>query len=71
MTTNQPSNRTRVVITDFDMPFWSLTTFMVKVAIASIPATAIISAVFAAIMIACLMLLSILGIFGSFLNYGS
>ena len=35
--------RMRVVISDFDMPFWSLVGFMLKVAIASIPATIILS----------------------------
>ena len=35
----------RVVITDFDMPFGSLIGFMIKVALASIPATIILSVV--------------------------
>jgi hypothetical protein len=40
--TEQPRS-TRVVISDFDMPFWSLVGFMIKVAIASIPAAIIVS----------------------------
>jgi hypothetical protein len=40
---NQPTASMRVVIADFDMPFWSLVNFMIKVAVASIPATIILS----------------------------
>jgi hypothetical protein len=39
----EQAGSTRVVIADFDMPFWSLVNFMIKVAIASIPATIIVS----------------------------
>ena len=35
----------RVIITGFDMPFGSLIGFMIKVALASIPATIILSVV--------------------------
>ncbi len=55
-----PSVPLRVVITDFDMPFGSLIGFMIKVAIASIPATLILSVigfiiffVFGALLAAC------------------
>ncbi len=34
-----------VKIVDFDMPFWSMVTFMVKAAIASIPAFIILSVI--------------------------
>lgn len=33
----------RVVVTDFDMPFWSMAGFMVKVALAAIPAALILA----------------------------
>ena len=39
----EQSLSTRVVIADFDMPFWSLVGFIIKVAVASIPAAIIIS----------------------------
>ena len=41
------SNTQRVVIVNFDMPFWDLVMFMVKFAIASIPATIILFLIFA------------------------
>ena len=46
---DQPQSRlpTRVVITDFDMPFLSLVMFLIKLAFASIPATIIVSVVLA------------------------
>lgn len=33
-----PLATTEIIISDFDMPFWSMVKFMVKMAIASIPA---------------------------------
>jgi len=41
----------RVVVTDVDMPFWSMVSFMIKWAFASIPAMIIISAVIGAIFV--------------------
>lgn len=38
-------NLNTVKIVDFDMPFWSMVTFMVKAAIASIPAFIILSVI--------------------------
>jgi|GEM_PF-1525389 len=38
--------RTRVVIADFDMPFGSLVNFMVKVALASIPASIVVAIIY-------------------------
>jgi uncharacterized membrane protein YdjX (TVP38/TMEM64 family) len=38
---NHGANTVRII--DFDMPFWSMVTFMVKAAIASIPAFIILS----------------------------
>ncbi len=38
--------RTRVVVTDFDMPFSSLVNFMVKVALASIPASIVVAIIY-------------------------
>jgi|WetSurMetagenome_2_1015567.scaffolds.fasta_scaffold246647_2 hypothetical protein len=40
----------RVVVTDIRMPFWSMVTFMVKWAFASIPAIIILSCIFGIIM---------------------
>lgn len=37
------NNTNRIVITDINMPFWSMVMFMVKAAIASIPAFIILS----------------------------
>jgi hypothetical protein len=42
---NEVSNRVTVV--DIQMPFWSMVAFMVKAAIASIPAIIILSVLFA------------------------
>lgn len=39
METNEP---TRIVVTDIKMPFWSMVIFMVKWAIAAIPALVIL-----------------------------
>lgn len=43
MDNNQQSNQTKVVISDIKMPFWSMVVFMVKWAIAAIPAIFILS----------------------------
>lgn len=45
---NDYSNRVTVV--DIQMPFWSMVAFMVKAAIASIPAIIILSILFAIVM---------------------
>ncbi len=45
----EPSNPDRVSIVDIRMPFWSMVVFMVKAAIASIPAFLILSALGAAV----------------------
>jgi hypothetical protein len=45
---NDSSNRVTVV--DIQMPFWSMVVFMVKAAIASIPAIIILSVLFAIVM---------------------
>ena len=45
---NDYSNRVTVV--DVQMPFWSMVVFMVKAAIASIPAIIILSILFAIVM---------------------
>ncbi|RKT37994.1 hypothetical protein [Thiocapsa rosea] len=45
---NDYSNRVTVV--DIQMPFWSMVVFMVKAAIASIPAIIILSILFAIVM---------------------
>lgn len=42
----QPPERIRVVVTDFDMPFGSLVNFMVKVALASIPASIVVAIIY-------------------------
>jgi hypothetical protein len=42
---DQPQHPARIVITDIDMPFTSLVSFMIKLALASIPATMIVSLV--------------------------
>lgn len=52
---------TRVVVTDFDMPFGRMVVFMVKVAIASIPAALIIFGLMA-------LIAGILGVFGVVLS---
>ncbi len=45
---NEVNNRVTVV--DIQMPFWSMVVFMVKAAIASIPAIIILSVLFAIVM---------------------
>ena len=45
---NEVNNRVTVV--DIQMPFWSMVVFMVKAAIASIPAIIILSILFAIVM---------------------
>ena len=45
---NEVNNRITVV--DIQMPFWSMVVFMVKAAIASIPAIIILSILFAIVM---------------------
>lgn len=40
-------DRREVVVTDIKMPFWSMVVFMIKWAIAAIPALIILSALFA------------------------
>ncbi|CRI63862.1 hypothetical protein [Thiocapsa roseopersicina] len=45
---NEVNNRVTVV--DIQMPFWSMVAFMVKAAIASIPAIIILSILFAIVM---------------------
>ncbi|SDX41676.1 hypothetical protein [Thiocapsa roseopersicina] len=45
---NEVNNRVTVV--DIQMPFWSMVAFMVKAAIASIPAIIILSVLFAIVM---------------------
>ncbi len=40
-------NSNRVTVVDIQMPFWSMVVFMVKAAIASIPAIIILSVLFA------------------------
>ncbi len=55
-------NRMRVVVTDLDMPFYSLMGFMIKIGLASVPATIIVSVIFAAIFVGAVVLLSMCGI---------
>ncbi len=62
---NQPPIKktpTRVIIADFDMPFWSIVNFMVKVALASIPASIVIMIFYCFAGIALFMMLSMLGV---------
>jgi len=53
-----------VVITDIKMPFFSMITFMVKWALASIPAVIIIGIIFGALLMALNMVLGMLGLEG-------
>jgi hypothetical protein len=46
----ETENHTRVVVTDIRMPFWSMVTFMVKWAIAAIPAFIILMVIWVVIM---------------------
>jgi hypothetical protein len=46
---NEPQPRTKVIITDFDMPFTSVMLFMIKMAIAAIPAAFVIALIYAGI----------------------
>jgi hypothetical protein len=46
----ETENPTRVVVTDIRMPFWSMVVFMVKWAIAAIPAFLILIVIWAVIM---------------------
>jgi hypothetical protein len=51
----QTEQNSKVTVVDIQMPFWSMVVFMVKVAIASIPAVIILSvlgAIFFAVMTA-------------------
>jgi len=59
---NEPQPATRIVITDFDMPFWSLVNIMIKVALASIPATIIVSILFFLIFLAGSFVLAAFGL---------
>lgn len=45
----QPVKPTKVIITDFDMPFTSVMLFMIKMAIAAIPAAFVIALAYAGI----------------------
>lgn len=59
------SSKDRVVVTDIDMPFWSMVRFMLKWSIATIPAVFILTAAaFGVVMIG----LIILGALGASLN---
>ena len=42
---NDEANLQRVVVTDIHMPFWSMVVFMVKWALASIPAIIILTVI--------------------------
>jgi len=53
-----------VVITDIKMPFFSMITFMVKWALASIPAVIIIGIIFGALLMGLNMVLGMLGLEG-------
>jgi vacuolar-type H+-ATPase subunit I/STV1 len=53
-----------VVITDIKMPFFSMITFMVKWALASIPAVIIIGIIFGALWMGLNMVLGMLGLEG-------
>ncbi len=53
-----------VVITDIKMPFVSMVIFMVKGALASIPAVIIIGIIFGALLMALNMVLGMLGLEG-------
>lgn len=44
MTFDEDRDVARVVVTDIRMPFWSMVTFMVKWAVASIPAFIVLTA---------------------------
>lgn len=46
---DEPTKPTPVTIVDFDMPIWSMTVFLVKLAIAAIPAAIIIAIAYAGI----------------------
>jgi len=43
---SEPTETQKIKITDFNMPFWSLICFMVKLAICAIPAVIIIGIVY-------------------------
>ena len=53
-----------VVITDIKMPFFSMVVFMVKWAIAAIPAFIVIGIIFAALIMGLSMVLGMLGMEG-------
>ena len=46
MTDSPSASITPVVVTGFDMPFWPLVKFLIKLAIASIPASIVIGIVY-------------------------
>ncbi len=49
MTTTDLAPTTRVVVTDVDVPFWSMVALMIKWAFASIPALIVVGGVVGAI----------------------
>jgi hypothetical protein len=51
-----------VVVTDVDMPFFSMMTFMIKWALASIPAMCILSFLFGIVGVVFFMIVAALGI---------
>lgn len=54
-----------VVVTDVKVPFWSMVVFMIKLALASIPATIIISIIY---LVAIAILGGLGGLFGTLLT---
>jgi len=63
---DSPFTEIYVKIEDINMPFWSLVGFLIKISIAAIPATIIMSLIFSLIM---LVLAIITGVSTDILNY--
>lgn len=63
---DSPETDTHVKIEDINVPFWALVGFLVKLSIAAIPATIILSFIFGLIM---LVMTLITGTFETILNY--
>lgn len=61
----ETSGNNRMAVIDFRMPFWSMVVFMVKAAIASIPAIIILAVLGAAVSMAVASMLGGMGGVGS------
>lgn len=57
---NEPPPLARVKVVDFDIPFWTLTTLLVKIALAAIPASIILAIIGGGLLFILTFILSVL-----------